>query len=190
MITYTFQNEDKSINIQILTDASKGNDKALITQDPKGNGLDSFVTIGFPYINGVMVNEKELITFAHQNILNLYRYDENFPANGNQLIGPVIEEWKYIFTVSPQMVRFTGQNQKVHVEVVSEKQRKLNGTNQGNPIKIPYDVKFNGPGVVWDEENLNLVTAISQNSHGTAQFIQSEGVPPIVINVEYQQTVS
>lgn len=190
MITYIFQSEDKSIDIHILTDACKGNDKSIITQNPVGKGLDSFVTLGFPYVNGVQVNEKDLVTFAHQNILNLYRFDENFPSNGTQLIGPIIEEWDYVFTVSPRMVRFTGQNQIEHIEVVSTKQRKLNGTDQGTAIKIPYEVKFNGPGVIWDEENQNLVTAISQNSHGTAHFIQSEGVPPITVYVEYHQTVS
>lgn len=85
MINFIFQKSDGSQTVKVFTDGSKGNENFVIVQDPVGS-IEDFKKLGFSFVNGVVASEKEFIKFATDNTFNLYKVDENYPENSNQLV--------------------------------------------------------------------------------------------------------
>ena len=85
--------------------------------------------------------------------------------------------WEYRFSVNPAALNFANAAGSQNVTVVSDKQKKINGINSGNPVSVSFSSAVTSGSDAFSVDG-NTVSATTNGTeaqrNGTVQFTQAE----------------
>lgn len=200
MRLYRFLNEDKNIDVTLVTDGSCDQKKVFITESPrgitpKGNVTDpeggaELLKLGFKWNVGEAVMHEELVAFAEEKGLELI-ID---PQGLNEI---VVE---YVLETKEPTLNFPAKGGDDMCVVTSSKQTFKNGQPVGHPEGVPVEFSISGAGFKVDgggqvtvDENPNnttrkAVVTVKQNESGkTLQITCNQAAS--TVTYEYALTV-
>ena len=165
-----------------------------------GSGSLVVTSTKTPYVNGIPAGEAETVPYTlssdadwlHVQNTGEYTYDENQSERsrnaqitvvaqdgGKKVTVNVLQEeaqvdWVYEFSVSPQTVSLVNAGTAQTVEVISRKQKRINGVNEGDAVSVDYSSSI----TAGFEIDGNSISAAPNNTEdaksGTATFTQNE----------------
>ena len=198
MRLYRFLDEDKNIDVTLVTDGSCDQKKVFITESPrgitpKGNVTDpeggaELLKLGFKWNVGEAVMHEELVAFAEEKGLEL-------------IIDPKgLNEIVYVLETKEPTLNFSAKGGDDMCVVTSSKQTFKNGQPVGHPEGVPVEFSISGAGFKVDgggqvtvDENPNnttrkAVVTVKQNESGkTLQITCNQAAS--TVTYEYALTV-
>lgn len=181
MRLYRFLDEDKNIDVTLVTDGSCDQKKVFITESPrgitpKGNVTDpegvpvifSISGAGFKVDGGGQVTVDENPNNTTRKAVVTVKQNESgktLQITCNQAASTVTYE--YALTVDPTAVTFDGAGGEKLVTVTSTRTKVLNGVKQ-QPETYPTDIELAGVGFDYEESGNNYNLKASENT-GSSQ---------------------
>ena len=85
--------------------------------------------------------------------------------------------WEYRFSINPAALNFANAADSQNVTVVSDKQKKINGINSGNPVSVSFSSAVTSGSDAFSIDG-NTVSATTNGTetqrNGTVRFTQAE----------------
>ena len=108
--------------------------------------------------------------------------------------------YEYTLTATPTSLSFNPSGQTLPLTITSQKQKKINGTNEGAAINVNYTTNVSGTGFMKVDNSHIAATENTGDTarSGTAKIVQSESSkevsisltqPKAVVSYNYQLTV-
>lgn len=108
--------------------------------------------------------------------------------------------YEYTLTATPTSLSFNPSGQTLPLTITSQKQKKINGTNEGAAVNVNYTTNVSGTGFMKVDDSHIAATENTGDTarSGTAKIIQSESSkevsisltqPKAVVSYNYQLTV-